>query len=53
MRYEAISRDGRYLYAIDADARQLFGWRVGDDGDLTSVGAFGGVPPTVAGLAAG
>jgi 6-phosphogluconolactonase len=52
VRDEAISRDGRYLYAIDADAQQLFGWRVEDNGELTSVGGFEGVPGTVAGLAA-
>jgi 6-phosphogluconolactonase (cycloisomerase 2 family) len=52
IRDEAISRDGRYLYAIDADAEKVFGWTVGDDGQLTAVGAFEGVPGTVAGLAA-
>ena len=26
VRDEAISRDGAYLYAIDADAQKLFGW---------------------------
>ena len=53
IRDEAISRDGRYLYAIDADARKVFGWTVGDDGALGAIGAFGDdVPETVAGLAA-
>ena len=52
IRDEAISRDGRYLYAIDADAQKVFGWTVGQDGGLTSVGEFEGVPETVAGLAA-
>ena len=52
VRDEAISRDGRYLYAIDADAQQVFGWDVGPDGTLTAVGAFGDMPATVAGLAA-
>jgi 6-phosphogluconolactonase (cycloisomerase 2 family) len=52
IRDEAISSDGRYLYAIDADAQKLFGWTVGDDGQLTAVGEFEGVPDTVAGLAA-
>ena len=47
-----ISGDGRYLYAIDADAQKVFGWTVGQDGQLTSVGEFEGVPETVAGLAA-
>jgi 6-phosphogluconolactonase len=52
IRDEAISGDGRYLYAIDPDAQKLFGWAVGQDGQLTPVGEFGGVPGTVAGLAA-
>ena len=52
LRDEAISGDGRYLYAIDADAQKVFGWTVGQDGGLTSVGEFEGVPETVAGLAA-
>jgi 6-phosphogluconolactonase len=52
LRDEAISADGRYLYAIDADAHKLFGWAVGQDGRLTPAGEFGGVPGTVAGLAA-
>jgi 6-phosphogluconolactonase len=52
IRDEAISRDGRYLYAIDADAKNVFGWTIGDDGGLTAVGAYEGVPETVAGLAA-
>jgi 6-phosphogluconolactonase len=52
IRDEAISRDGGYLYAIDADAQKLFGWTVGQDGRLTAVGEFEGVPDTVAGLAA-
>jgi 6-phosphogluconolactonase len=52
VRDEAISRDGRYLYAIDADAQKLFGWTVGQNGQLTLVGEFKGVPDTVAGLAA-
>jgi 6-phosphogluconolactonase len=52
LRDEAISSDGRYLYAIDADAQKLIGWAVGQDGHLTPAGEFGGVPDTVAGLAA-
>ena len=52
LRDEAISGDGRHLYAIDADAQKLFGWAVGQDGHLTPTGEFGGVPDTVAGLAA-
>jgi 6-phosphogluconolactonase len=52
IRDEAISRDGRYLFALHADVQQLFGWQVQQDGSLTPVGAFGDLPTTVAGLAA-
>ena len=53
VRDEAMSRDGRYLFALHADVQQLFGWQVQPDGTLTPVGAFGDLPTTVAGLAAG
>jgi 6-phosphogluconolactonase (cycloisomerase 2 family) len=53
IRDQAITRDGRYLYAIDTDAQRVFGWTVGEAGDLVAIGAFDGVPETVAGLAAG
>jgi 6-phosphogluconolactonase len=52
VRDEAISRDGRCLFALHADVQQLFGWQVDQDGTLTPVGAFGDLPTTVAGLAA-
>ncbi len=52
IRDEAVSRDGRYLYAIDSDAQQVFGWTIGGEGELAAIGAFSGVPATVAGLAA-
>ena len=52
IRDESITRDGRFLYAIDADARKVFGWTIGEDGALASIGAFEGVPETVAGMAA-
>jgi 6-phosphogluconolactonase len=52
LRDEAMSRDGRYLYALHADVQQLFGWRVQQDGSLAPVGAFGDLPTRVAGLAA-
>ena len=52
VRDEAITRDGSYLYAIDADARQVFGWSIERDGSLAAIGAFDGLPETVAGLAA-
>jgi 6-phosphogluconolactonase (cycloisomerase 2 family) len=52
IRDEVISRDGRYLYAIDPDAQKLCGWAVSQDGQLRPIGEFDGVPGTVAGLAA-
>jgi 6-phosphogluconolactonase len=52
VRDEAITRDGGYLYAIDADAQQIFGWAIAENGELAAIGAFDGVPATVAGLAA-
>ena len=52
VRDAAITRDGRYLYAIDTDLQRLFGWSVSSSGELASIGAFEGVPDTVAGLAA-
>jgi len=52
IRDEAITRDGRFLYAIDADAQKVYGWTVESGGELVPVGAFEGVPETVAGLAA-
>ena len=52
IRDAAITRDGRYLYAIDTDAQRVFGWSVSSSGELDSLGAFEGVPTTVAGLAA-
>jgi 6-phosphogluconolactonase (cycloisomerase 2 family) len=51
IRDEALTPDGRFLYAIDADAQRVFGWTVGADGRLSP--EFEGVPATVAGLAAG
>jgi 6-phosphogluconolactonase (cycloisomerase 2 family) len=52
VRDEVIARDGRHLYAIDADSRQLFGWEIRANGELSPVGAIDGLPETVAGLAA-
>jgi hypothetical protein len=52
IRDEAITGDGRFLYAIDADHQRVFGWTVADDGHLDPVGAYEGVPATVAGIAA-
>jgi 6-phosphogluconolactonase (cycloisomerase 2 family) len=52
LRDEDLSDDGRFLYAIDADQGQIVGWAVDDDGQLSMLGAWDGVPTTVAGLAA-
>jgi 6-phosphogluconolactonase len=52
LRDEALSADDRFLYAVDADARRIFGWAVSDDGSLAPVGSWDGLPATVAGLAA-
>jgi 6-phosphogluconolactonase (cycloisomerase 2 family) len=52
VRDEALSSDGRYLYAIDADAQKVFAWSVDQSAQLTPIGAFDGLPDTVAGLAA-
>jgi 6-phosphogluconolactonase len=52
VRDEALTADGRYLYALDADAGKIFGFRVEADGRLSPVGEAAGMPATVAGLAA-
>jgi 6-phosphogluconolactonase len=52
VRDEAISTDGRFLYALDADSQMVHGWRIDADGGLNEVGAADGLPSTVAGLAA-
>jgi 6-phosphogluconolactonase len=52
LRDEGLAADGRFLYAIDADSGSVFGWEVGDAGSLAPIGSWGGLPATVAGLAA-
>ena len=52
LRDEDLSIDGRALYAIDADRGQIVGWSVDQRGMLTSIGSWGGLPTTIAGLAA-
>jgi 6-phosphogluconolactonase len=52
LRDETLSDDGRFLYAIDADSQRIFGWTVGSGGSLSPIGSWGGLPDTVAGLAA-
>jgi 6-phosphogluconolactonase len=48
----ARTGDGRFLYALDADARRVFGWRIGAEGALEPAGSSDGLPATAAGLAA-
>jgi 6-phosphogluconolactonase (cycloisomerase 2 family) len=52
LRDEDLSADGRSLYAIDADQGQIVGWSVDERGMLMSIGSWGGLPTTIAGLAA-
>jgi 6-phosphogluconolactonase len=52
LRDEDLSGDGRFLYAIDADSRRVFGWAVRENGSLSPIGSWEGLPSTVAGLAA-
>jgi 6-phosphogluconolactonase len=52
LRDEALSGDGRFLYAIDADGGRIYGWSVDVEGSLEPVGSWDELPATVAGLAA-
>jgi 6-phosphogluconolactonase len=52
LRDEDLSSDGRFLYAIDTDGGRVYGWSVDADGTLELIGSWGGLPETVAGLAA-
>jgi 6-phosphogluconolactonase (cycloisomerase 2 family) len=52
LRDEALSSDGRFLYAIDADGGRIYGWSVDADGALEPIGSWDELPATVAGLAA-
>jgi len=38
-------RTAATCYAIDADARRIFGWRVGDQGALAPIGSWDGPRP--------
>jgi 6-phosphogluconolactonase len=51
LRDEALSGDGLFLYAIDADLRRIVGWSV-RDASLSPLGSWDGLPDTAAGLAA-
>ena len=52
LRDEALSGDGRFLYAIDADGGRIYGWSVDAEGSLEPVGSWQELPATVAGLTA-
>ncbi|MGH2595781.1 MAG: lactonase family protein [Actinomycetota bacterium] len=52
LRDEDLTVDGRFLYAIDADGGWIYGWSVGDAGELSAIGSWEGIPASVAGLAA-
>lgn len=52
IRDAARSAGGGALYALDADERTVFGWRIEDGGALEPIGAVDGLPATAAGLVA-
>ena len=52
LRDEALTRDGRFLYALHADSRRVYGWKVTGEGTLEPIGSVDGLPATAAGLAA-
>jgi 6-phosphogluconolactonase len=52
LRDEDLSDDGRFLYAVDADSRQVVGWAVERGGELEPLGSWAELPATAAGLAA-
>jgi 6-phosphogluconolactonase len=52
IRDEALSSDGRFLYALHADTGSVFGWKVEAGGKLDAIGSANGLPLTAAGLAA-
>ncbi|GAA1853581.1 lactonase family protein [Asanoa iriomotensis] len=52
LRDEDLTADGHFLYALDADSHQVFGWSVADNGSLSAIGSWGRLPDTAAGLAA-
>jgi 6-phosphogluconolactonase (cycloisomerase 2 family) len=51
LRDEDLTSDGRFLYAIDTDGGEIVGWAL-EGGRLSPLGSWGGLPRTVAGLAA-
>lgn len=48
----AVSRNERYLYALSPRSQNVIAFTVEADGSLVSIGSFGGLPTTAAGLAA-
>ncbi|MCP9494335.1 MAG: beta-propeller fold lactonase family protein [Pyrinomonadaceae bacterium MAG19_C2-C3] len=44
-----ISPDGKFLYNVLPGSGRVAGWRINDDGSLTKIGEFGGLPRTVYG----
>jgi 6-phosphogluconolactonase len=52
LRDEDLTADDKFLYAIDADSRRVFGWAVRNGGSLDLVGSWADLPATAAGLAA-
>jgi 6-phosphogluconolactonase len=46
---ERISPDGRFLYAVLPGAGKVGAWRIEDDGKLTKLGEFAGLPQTIDG----
>jgi 6-phosphogluconolactonase len=52
LRDEDLSDDDRFLYAIYADSRRIFGWAVEIGGRLRPLGSWANLPATAAGLAA-
>src|SRR5262245_50189654 len=51
LRDEAITADGRHLFALDADAGMIHGWTIDVDGARTPAGTARGLPLTACGLA--
>lgn len=44
-----ISPDGKFLYLVEPGAGKVGAWRIGNDGSLTPLGEFAGLPATVDG----
>ena len=46
---ERISADGRFLYVVLPGAGKVGGWQIADDGSLSKLGEFAGLPRAVDG----